>query len=148
MFIIWLVSCITNNFKILGQEVGKVVFKGTCYVVYCDSNSKIAKKEVECEVETTTTPVDIDTTKPIDTTTPFETTTTLIVTTKPKQCIYNQFVYQPGQMIGIVLVREDCFLVYCDKDSEIKKKSVACPSTTTPVSWTQYAFKFYQYLAN
>ena len=69
----------------------------------------------------TSTPEDID-------------TTTVILTTKPNQCVYNQFVYEPGQMIGIVLVREDCFLVYCDKDSEIKKKSVACPSTTRPVS--------------
>merc|ERR1712096_193052 len=59
-------------------------------------------------------------------------TTTPIVTTKPNQCVYNQFIYEPGQMIGIVLVREDCFLVYCDKDSEIKKKSVACPSTARP----------------
>ena len=37
-------------------------------------------------------------------------------------------------MIGIVLVKEDCFLVSCDKNSEIKKKSVDCPSTTKPVS--------------
>merc|ERR1712096_179678 len=59
-------------------------------------------------------------------------TTTPIVTTKPNQCVYNQFVYEPGQMIGIVLVREDCFLVHGDKDSEIKKKSVDCPSTTRP----------------
>lgn len=86
--------------------------------MYCDSNSKISKKEVQC---TTTPPVDVDTTTPI-------------VTTKPKQCVYNQFVYEAGQMIGIVLVREDCFLVYCDKNSEIKKKSVDCPSTTRPVS--------------
>ena len=69
----------------------------------------------------TSTPEDID-------------TTTVILTTKPNQCVYNQFVYEPGQMIGIVLVREDCFLVHCDKNSEIKKKSVACPSTTRPVS--------------
>merc|ERR1712096_375332 len=61
-----------------------------------------------------------------------DTTTTPTVTTKPNQCVYNQFVYEPGQMIGIVLVREDCFLVHCDKNSEIKKKSVACPSTTRP----------------
>ena len=116
--------------KILGQEVGRVVFQGTCYLVYCDSNSKISKKEVQCEspVSTTTTPVDVETTTSI------ETSTTAIVTTKPKQCVYNQFVYEAGQMIGIVLVREDCFLVYCDKDSEIKKKSVDCPSTTRPVS--------------
>ena len=118
--------------KILGQEVGRVVFQGTCYLVYCDSNSKISKKEIQCEspVSTTTTPVDDETTRPVDID-----TTTPIVTTKPKQCVYNQFVYEAGQMIGIVLVREDCFLVYCDKDSEIKKKSVDCPSTTRPVSW-------------
>merc|ERR1712096_253549 len=61
-----------------------------------------------------------------------DTTTTPTVTTKPNQCVYNQFVYEPGQMIGIVLVREDCFLVHGDKDSEIKKKSVDCPSTTRP----------------
>ena len=118
------------------------MFQGTCYLVYCDSNSRIAKKEVQCEspVITTTTPVDVETTTPvdIDTTTPTETTTTSIVTTKPKQCVYNQFVYEAGQMIGIVLVREDCFLVYCDKDSEIKKKSVDCPSTTRPVSYEKH----------
>merc|ERR1719489_438167 len=114
--------CQYNNFQYMpGQEVGTVEFQGTCYLVYCGSNSKISKKEVQCEspVNTTTTPVDVDTTTPI-------------VTTKPKQCVYNQFVYEAGQMIGIVLVREDCFLVYCDKNSEIKKKSVDCPSTTRP----------------
>merc|ERR1712168_409781 len=121
--------CQYNNFQYMpGQEVGKVVFQGTCYVVYCDSNSKIVKKTVECETTPTSTPEVTDTTS-----TPehIDTTTTPIVTTKSNQCVYNQFVYEPGQMIGIVLVREDCFLVYCDKDSEIKKKSVACPSTTT-----------------
>ena len=52
-------------------------------------------------------------------------------------------------MIGIVLVREDCFLVYCDKDSEIKKKSVDCPSTTRPVSWFGFlTFKIKLYKRN
>ena len=51
MLTLYLFYHVTINLFILGQEVGKVVFKGTCYVVYCDSDSKIIKKQVECEHE-------------------------------------------------------------------------------------------------
>ena len=94
--------------NLTGEEIGKVVFNGVCYLVYCDENSNIKKNTVECETtlptESTTTPEDTtpegttpEGTTPEGTTpsstTPFEDTT--VVTSTP-QCVYKNFVYKPG----------------------------------------------------
>merc|ERR1739842_262388 len=151
--------CVYNNFQYTpGEEIGKVKFNGRCYLVYCDLDSRIAKKSVECQTtppteKTTTAPTTPEGTTPEGTTpttpevttpegttptTPEVTTPTTPEVTTPEvttptveQCTYKNFVYEPGQMIGIVMMQENCFLVLCDKDSQIRKKRVSCPTTTT-----------------
>merc|ERR1739840_15484 len=135
--------CVYNNFQYTpGQEIGKVKFNGRCYLVYCDLDSRIAKKSVECQTTTTTEKTTTAPTTP-EVTTPEGTTPTTPEVTTPEgttptteQCTYKNFVYEPGQMIGIVMMQENCFLVLCDKDSQIRKKRVSCPTTTTPAETT------------
>merc|ERR1739842_144262 len=139
--------CIYNNFEYMpGQEIGKVMFNGVCYLVYCDMDSKVVKKSVECQTtipeESTTTSVPVtsipyeSTTTPASTTTPEDKTTTTPVTTIKPYCIYNNFEYMPGQEIGKVMFNGVCYLVYCDMDSKVVKKSVECQTTIPEESTT------------
>merc|ERR1739840_27684 len=86
----------------------------------------------------TTTPYKTpDTTTPEDkTTTPFETPAS--TTPSTKRCVYNNFQYTPGEEIGKVKFNGRCYLVYCDLDSRIAKKSVEC-QTTPPTEKTTTA---------
>merc|ERR1739842_215105 len=87
--------------------------------------------------KTTPTPTTPGVTTPEGTTpTTTEVTTPQVTTPTAERCIYKEFVYEPGQMIGIVMIQENCFLVYCDMQSQIRKKSTSCPTTTTPAETT------------
>ena len=41
-------ECEQTNYLILGQIIGKVSSDGTCFMVYCDENSEVVNKTVEC----------------------------------------------------------------------------------------------------
>ena len=101
-----MVDSYPHNCLQTGQEIGKVMFNGVCYLVYCDMDSKVVKKSVECQTtipeEPTTTSVPVTsipyetTTTPASTTTPEDKTTTAPFTTIKPYCIYNNFEYMPG----------------------------------------------------
>merc|ERR1739842_210066 len=96
----------------------------------------------------TTTPISVTTRRVIDTTTPFVSTTTketetpttpVIPTTTPEIetttqsiCKYKDFMYNPGDVIGIIVVKSGCYLMYCDSNSHLANKTVNCPPTTAP----------------
>ena len=72
---------LTNNlfFRITGDVIGIVVVDSGCVLVYCDLDSNIANKTVNCP------------------TTASSTSTPFVETTEPtKYCQYNNFQYMPG----------------------------------------------------
>merc|ERR1739842_65156 len=108
-------------------EIGRTEFRGTCYLVYCNEQLKVVKKSVACSQTTTepkkttptpttpgvttpegTTPTTPEVTTPEGTTpTTTEVTTPQVTTPTAERCIYKEFVYEPGQMIGIVMMQEN-----------------------------------------
>ncbi len=70
-----------------------------------------------------------------------EASTTPEVTTPTPYCVYNNFQYMPGDQIGKVEFNGECYFVYCDSDSTIKKDKIACP-TTKPVRFCCLLFLF------
>merc|ERR1739840_76629 len=178
--------CVWNHFNYeAGQIIGTVITDGHCYLVYCDQDSNIANRTVECsttttETATTTTPEPIvsttgeteDTTTPIvPTTTPIRVTTRRVIdttppvtftsrpfsttpdvhtttpgieTTTPSICKYKDFMYNPGDVIGIIVVKSGCYLMYCDSNSHLADKTTTpynTPDTTTPEDKTTTPFE-------
>merc|ERR1739842_273225 len=108
-----------------------------------DVTTTPAKKTPSIDPTTTPaekTPIIDPTTTPAEKTPSIDPTTTPEVTTTPvpedKYCVYKHFQYTQGQIIGTVITEGTCYLIYCDDNFTISKKTVECtttaPETTTP----------------